>query len=169
MRAILLVLVALAAPAPVAAQCALCGKSEQAAATGGRTGEIPLRIDVDTQLDMGRVAAGAGGGEVEIDPATGARRLRGDVTDLGGFSLTGLVTVQGEPGAEIRVILPATVDLEGANGGVARVVGLTTDLGPSPRLGLDGRLQFRFGGRLQVSGVAGGDYRGRIPVTVEYQ
>jgi hypothetical protein len=30
-------------------------------------------------------------------------------------------------------------------------------------------LQFRFGGRLQVAGASGGDYRGRIPVTVEYQ
>ena len=44
-----------------------------------------------------------------------------------------------------------------------------TDLGAAPRLGIDGRLQFRFGGRLQVTGSADGDYRGRIPVTVEYQ
>ena len=48
------------------------------------------------------------------------------------------------------------------------VVGLATDLGAAPRLGIDGRLQFRFGGRLQVTGSADGDYRGRIPVTVEY-
>jgi hypothetical protein len=30
-------------------------------------------------------------------------------------------------------------------------------------------LQFRFGGRLQIAGLDDGDYRGRIPVTVEYQ
>ena len=82
--------------------------------------EIPLRVDVETQLDMGRVAVGAMGGEVEVDPVSGARRVRGDVVDLGGFALTGVVTVRGEPGAEVRVILPATVDLEGGDGRTAR-------------------------------------------------
>ena len=77
--------------------------------------------------------------------------------------------MRGEPGAEVRVFLPATVDLESGTGATARVVGLATDLGAAPRLGIDGRLQFRFGGRLQVTGSADGDYRGRIPVTVEYQ
>lgn len=169
LRPILGFLLVLAAPSAASAQCALCSTAERESATTGRKGETPLRVEVDTQLDMGRVAAGAGGGEVELDPATGARRLRGDVIDLGGFALTGVVTVHGEPGAEIRVILPATVDLEGGNGSIARVVGLATDLNAAPRLGPDGRLQFRFGGRLQVSGIGGGDYRGRIPVTVEYQ
>jgi len=160
---------ALAAPVAVSAQCVLCGKGEQAAVTTGRKGETPLRVEVDTQLDMGRIAAGTRGGEVELDPATGTRRLRGDVIDLGGFALIGVVSVQGEPGAEVRIFLPDSADLEGGNGNIARVVGLTTDLTSAPRLGPDGRLRFRFGGRLQVSGAAGGDYRGRIPVTVEYQ
>ena len=134
-----------------------------------RKSEIPLRIDVETRLDMGRIAVGAMGGEVELDPASGTRRLTGDLVDLGGFALGGTVTVRGEPGAAVRVILPASVDLESGHGRTARVTGLVTDLAAAPRLGPDGRLQFRFGGRLQVAAQGDGDYRGRIPVTVEYQ
>ena len=158
-----------ATPSGASAQCLLCGASESAKASASRSGQTPLHVEVETQLDMGRVAAGSGGGEVAIDPVTGVRRVSGDVRDLGGFALTGVVTVRGEPGAEVRVFLPATVDLESGTGATARVVGLATDLGAAPRLGIDGRLQFRFGGRLQVTGSADGDYRGRIPVTVEYQ
>lgn len=150
----------------------LCAKDGAAAGTATRSGEkseTPLRVEVETQLDMGRVAVGVGGGEVELDPLSGARRLRGDVVDLGGFAVTGTVTVRGEPGAEVRVILPTSVDLEGGYGRSARVSGLVTDLPAAPRLGADGRLVFRFGGRLQIAGLDDGDYRGRIPVTVEYQ
>lgn len=147
----------------------LCGKDGASPATASRKAETPLRVEVETQLDMGRIAVGATGGEVEIDPLTGVRRLRGGVVDLGGFALTGVVTVSGEPGAEVRVFLPPTVDLESGDGRTARVVGLSTDLSAAPRLGADGRLQFRFGGRLQVAALGDGDYRGRIPVTVEYQ
>lgn len=150
------------------AQCLLCAQ-DKAAGIASRKSEIPLRVDVDTQLNMGRVAVGAMGGEVELDPASGVRRVRGDVVDLGGFALTGTVTVRGEPGAEVRVILPASIDLESGHGRTARVTGLVTDLSAAPRLGSDGRLIFRFGGRLQVAALDDGDYRGRIPVTVEYQ
>jgi hypothetical protein len=155
------------APA-AAAQCLLCTQ-DKAAGVAARKAEVPLRVDVETRLDMGRVAVGAMGGEVEIDPASGTRRVRGDVVDLGGFALTGTVTVRGEPGAEVRVILPASIDLESGHGRTARVTGLVTDLSAAPRLGADGRLQFRFGGRLQIAGLDDGDYRGRVPVTVEYQ
>jgi hypothetical protein len=155
--------------APVAAaQCLLCAQDLSGGAATRRA-ETPLRVEVKTRLDMGRVAAGAMGGEVEIDPVSGARRVRGDVFDLGGFALSGIVTVRGDPGAEVRVILPASVDLESAQGRTARVTSLVTDLSAAPRLGPDGRLTFRFGGRLQVAGLDDGDYRGRIPVTVEYQ
>jgi hypothetical protein len=151
-----------------AAQCMLCAPDKVAGAATPQI-ETPLRVDIETQLDMGRVAVGAMGGEVELDPVSGARRVRGDVVDHGGFALTGIVTVRGEPGAEVRVILPPSVDLESGHGRTARVTGLVTDLAAAPRLGADGRLQFRFGGRLQVAALDDGDYRGRIPVTVEYQ
>lgn len=159
----------MAAPSPVAAQCLLCAPDGTHGAASTRKAETPLRIDIDTQLDFSRIAVGAMGGEVEIDPLSGARRLRGAVVDLGGFPVNGVVTVRGEPGAEVRVILPAIAELESGAGRTLRVTGLVTDLSPAPRLGPDGRLTFRFGGRLQVAGLDDGDYRGRIPVTVEYQ
>ena len=168
MRLFLGFVLALAGPPVAAAQCLLCAPDKSGGVATRQAG-TPLRVEVETQLDMGRVAAGAMGGEVEMDPVSGARRVRGDVFDLGGFALTGTVTVRGAPGAEVRVILPATVDLESGHGRTARVSGLITDLPAAPRLGVDGRLQFRFGGRLQVAGLDDGDYRGRIPVTVEYQ
>jgi len=155
------------APA-AAAQCLLCAPDKLTSAAA-REAEVPLRVEVETRLDMGRIAVGAMGGEVAVDPVSGARRLSGDVVDLGGFALSGTVTVRGAPGAEVRVILPTSVDLEGGHGRTARVTGLITDLSAAPRLGPDGRLQFRFGGRLQIAGADDGDYRGRIPVTVEYQ
>ncbi len=146
----------------------LCAQDKSGGATARPT-ETPLHVEIETRLDLGRVAAGAMGGEVEVDPVSGTRRVRGDVFDLGGFALSGTVMVRGEPGAEVRVILPASVDLEGGHGRTARVTSLVTDLSAAPRLGPDGRLQFRFGGRLQVAALDDGDYRGRIPVTVEYQ
>ncbi|WP_249340266.1 DUF4402 domain-containing protein [Sphingopyxis sp. 2PD] len=161
------VLTSLSAPA-AAAQCLLCAP-DKASGAAAREAEVPLRVEVETRLDLGRVAVGAMGGAVTVDPVSGARRLSGDVVDLGGFALTGIVTVRGAPGAEVRVILPASVDLEGGHGRTARVTDLATDLSAAPRLGPDGRLQFRFGGRLQIAGADDGDYRGRIPVTVEYQ
>lgn len=131
-----LLIALLVGAAPAGAQCLLC--QQDPATAWARKAETPLRIDVETRLDMGRVAVGAMGGEVEIDPASGARRLRGDVVDLGGFALSGTVTVRGEPGAEVRVILPASVDLESGHGRIARVSGLVTDLAAAPRLGPDG-------------------------------
>ena len=45
---------------------------------------------------------------------------------------------------------------------------VSTDLGSAPRLDASGRLTVRFGGELRVQGEAEGDYRGQVPVTVEY-
>jgi hypothetical protein len=38
----------------------------------------------------------------------------------------------------------------------------------TPQLDSSGNLAFRFGGRLSVAGDAEGDYRGDVPITVEY-
>lgn len=171
MRPIPALLLALAAPSAPSAQCLLCAKDAASPAASGRSDptETPLHVDIETQLDLGRVAVGAMGGAVELDPMSGARRLSGDLVDLGGFAVSGVVTVRGAPGAELRIVLPAAVELAGTGGRSATVTGLVTDLPPAPRLGPDGRLRFRFGGRLQLAALDDGDYRGRIPVTVEYQ
>ncbi len=45
---------------------------------------------------------------------------------------------------------------------------IVTDLPSLPRLDLSGSLSFRFGGRIEISGEAEGDYRGDLPITIEY-
>jgi hypothetical protein len=44
-----------------------------------------------------------------------------------------------------------------------------TDLPALPRLDAAGNLSFRFGGKLLVTGDADGQYRGDLPITVDYE
>ena len=153
-----------------AAPCLLCGAAPE---TGGRpladSDELPLRIEISAVLDFSRVAAGRGGGSVTLDPSSGQRRTAGDVRDLGGMALTGEAVVSGSPGRRIRIAIPAEIYLDSDQGRRARLADLATNLGAAPRLGPDGRLRFRFGGRLAVASDDDGSYRGRIPISVEYE
>jgi Domain of unknown function (DUF4402) len=165
-----LLLAALFWPSASAAPCLLC---DQSASGGDRpllgSGEMPLRIEISAALDFSRVATGGGGGTVTVDPVSGQRRLAGNIRDLGGIALTGEAMVSGSPGRAIRIAIPGEILLDGDQGRSARVIDVVTDLGPAPRLGPDGRLRFRFGGRLAVASDDDGNYRGRIPISVEYE
>lgn len=166
----LFILLALAAlPQAGAAQCLLCDKTGQQGAAPSGPVDAPLRIEIAAQLDFSRVGAGPGGGAVTIDPRTGARRLSGNVQDLGGMALSGEAVVTGTPGRGVRIFVPASIELDSDHGARARVTDVATDLSAAPRLGPDGRLRFRFGGRLQVAAGDDGNYRGRIPISVEYE
>lgn len=172
MRLLILALLAcspLPVAAPAAAQCLLCDQSAREAGGGASANDLPLRIEISAHLDFSRVATGHSGGAVNVDPRTGARRLTGNLLDLGGMALAGEAQVSGTPGRRIRVTMPTEILLDGDQGRSARVTDVTTDLGPTPQLGADGRLRFRFGGRLQVAHDDDGNYRGRIPIAVEYE
>ena len=161
----LIVLSAMAAlPGLAAAQCRLCAPSTQAGATD--VPDRPLTIEVDTSLNFSR-ATGASGGSIAIDERSGARQVVG-LTDLGGIAIKGSVRLAGTPGRRIRVVLPASVRLVSANGSMAEAVDLRTDLSPAPTLGADGILVFSFGGRLIVRADATGEFRGRVPITADY-
>ncbi len=163
-------LAALCWPSASAAPCLLCDQSSGNAHRPAPVNEeLPLRIEISAALDFSRVATGRSGGSVTVDPVSGQRRLSGDVRDLGGMALTGEALVSGTPGRAVRIAMPAEITLDGDQGRSARVVDVLTDLGPAPRLGPDGRLRFRFGGRLTVASDADGNYRGRIPISVEYE
>ncbi len=157
-------------PSASAAPCQLC---DQSGASANRlvpaNDELPLRIEISAALDFSRVATGRSGGSVTVDPVSGQRRLSGDVRDLGGMALTGEAMISGTPGRAVRIAIPPEIRLDGDQGRSARVVDVVTDLGPAPRLGPDGRLRFRFGGRLTVASDDDGNYRGRIPISVEYE
>ncbi|NJS14464.1 MAG: DUF4402 domain-containing protein [Sphingopyxis sp.] len=73
------------------------------------------------------------------------------------------------PGRGVRVFVPTAIELDGDQGRSARVIDLTTNLGPAPRIGPDGTLRFRFGGRLAVRSDDDGNYRGRFPISAEYE
>jgi hypothetical protein len=68
----------------------------------------------------------------------------------------------------VRIELPRRILLHSINGGQISVDDVASDLPSIPRLDGSGTLSFRFGGRLTVSGDADGEYRGDLPITVEY-
>lgn len=128
----------------------------------------PLRIIVTADLDFSRLAVGQGGGTVTLESG-GRASVAGDIAPVGGHGFTGRVGITGSPNRTVRIALPVEIELTSATGGVARVRGIAADVPPVARLGPDGRLEFAFGGRLELRGAASGDYRGRIPVTVSYE
>jgi hypothetical protein len=78
------------------------------------------------------------------------------------------VTVHGAANRALRVDLPRRIELYSLSGGRITLDDVTSDLPPAPRLDAAGNLSFRFGGRLLVSGDSDGQYRGDLPITVEY-
>lgn len=155
---------------PVAAQCLLCDKPQ--AAPGDDPSKIinlPLRVTINTRLDFSRAAiANIGQGTIVVSP-NGARTVSGNLEDLGGMGVAGTVEIWGTPLRRISVEMPTTVELRSADGSVATVTNFRTDLKKNPTLGLLGYLKFNFGGELRVTAGQSGQFRGRIPISVEYE
>lgn len=156
----------LATPAVGAAQCRLCAapvtSRDQAA------DQAPISLDVETRLDFDRlILLGEGEGTATLLP-NGTRSVSGVISDMTGRAMVGSGVVRGEAGRLVRVELPSRIDLYSLSGGRISIENVTSDLSPAPRLDASGSLNFRFGGRLHVSGDADGDYRGDVPITVEY-
>ena len=82
--------------------------------------------------------------------------------------MVGTVIVRGEPDRIVRVELPPQIDLYSLSGGQITFDDVSSDLPALPRLDSAGRLTFRFGGRLRVTGESDGEYRGDLPIIVEY-
>lgn len=163
------IVLALALPLPgtavVAQACQLCVAAPAPPAATLR----PLAITVEAALDFSTaVYAGRGSGSITIEARTGRRQMIGLVA-LGGPVLVGTVTVTGQPFARVAIDLPRAIVLNSNLGATADVTEIRTDLPPHPSIGADGRLVFTFGGRLTVRNGADGDFRGRIPVTAEYE
>ena len=155
---------ALGIAAPAAAQdCALCFSAPAA------PGERPLTIEISTGIAFSRLAiAGHDGGTAAIDPQTGAKRTGQGLLDLGGSAVQGRGRISGTPGRAVRIDLPSRVTMTAADGSSAMLTDLATDLPAWPVLDSSGTLEFGFGGRIEVRGSTGGNFRGRIPITVDY-
>ena len=146
--------------------CLLCGAAPERSIV--ERPRRPLQIEVETALDLGRVAQTGQGGEVGVDPTTGGRHVTGGLADLGGMALRGTVLLRGEPYTPVLISLPARVTLRAANGGTAEVTDLRTDVSGVPLLNGDGELRFSFGGRLVINGTISGLLRGSIPISADY-
>jgi hypothetical protein len=158
---------ALAMPAAAPAQCRLC-----ATPTTGAIGEEKsdvIRLEVQARLDFDQLILmdSASPGSARLLP-DGSSSVSGSIGALGGRAMVGSVIVRGAPGRLVRVALPSSINLYGLAGGSIRLDSLVTDLPSQPRLDSQGALQFKFGGELHVEGDASGDYRGDVPITVDY-
>jgi hypothetical protein len=159
-------LAAVAISSPAVAQCRLCEQPTTQAPVAGPDGDVELQIE--TKLDFDRlILSGTGVGAATIRP-DGSQLAEGAVINLGPRAMVGTVLVHGRAGRSVRVELPHRIELYSVGGGRMTLDDVTTDLPALPRLDAAGNLSFRFGGKLVVSGDADGQYRGDLPITVDY-
>lgn len=156
-----------AVPAPAAAQCRLCDIPTTAAEPANAP-DSPMRLEIEASLDFDRlVLTGPDGGTASLT-ATGSRSVTGSVSELSSRAMVGSAVIRGEPGRMVRIDLPSRIEMFGLSGSQIIIEDIASDLPASARLDSAGTLTFRFGGRLKILGDAEGDYRGDVPITVEY-
>ncbi len=157
---------AFAGVTPVPGQCRLC--TTKTTALTQSLGQDGIQLEIQTSLDFDRlVLAGEGSGAAVIRP-NGSNATEGALSGVSARAMVGTAVVHGIAGKAVRVELPRRIDLYSVSGGRISVDGVVSDLPSLPRLDSAGNLTFRFGGRLTVTGDAEGDYRGSMPITVEY-
>lgn len=158
-------LAAPALPQDVTAPCSLCAPKP---VEDGEKPTTPVKLDVEVNLDFDRlVLTGAGNGSAELDP-DGGRSVTGSISAISARAMVGEVVIRGEPGRYVRIELPPRIELQGYSGGTIRLESLRSNLPQMPRLDDNGRLRFRVGGVLQVSGDLSGSFRGDVPIEVDY-
>ncbi|HEY1144299.1 MAG TPA: DUF4402 domain-containing protein [Sphingomicrobium sp.] len=155
-----------AVAAPAGAQCRLCGKPSSIPDASASSDRIELNVEAGLDFDR-LVVVDSGDGSAVLRP-DGTSQVQGSVQSISGRAMVGEAHVHGEPGRSIRVDMPGRVDLRSMGGASIRIDEIVTDLPPFPKLDSSGNLSFRFGGRIRVSGNADGDFRGELPITVEY-
>ena len=160
------VVMALSAP-PANAQCRLCDTPTTSSPANETKGDVQLEIETHLNFDR-LIMFGEGDGDAVIRP-NGSRSVQGSVAEIGPRALVGTAVIHGEPGRLVRVDLPSRIELYSLGGDAIAFDQVTSDLPALPQLNSAGALTFRFGGRVRVTGNADGDYRGDLPITVEYQ
>ena len=152
---------------PAGAQCRVC--SAPVTTRDDSTANQDLKLEIETSINFDRlILLGEGEGAALIRP-DGSRAAEGAVTDVGPRAMVGTATVHGQAGKAVRVELPQRIELYSLSGGRIAFDEVVSDLPSLPRLDSAGNLSFRFGGRIKITGNAGGQYRGDLPITVEYQ
>jgi hypothetical protein len=158
--------IATVADAPAGAQCRLCATptTTPEAKTEGK----PVELQIESSLNFDRLILSGGGQGTAVIRPDGSSSAQGALEDISARAMVGSATVHGEPGRAVRIELPRRIVLYSLSGGQITFDEVVSDLPSLPRLDSAGNLNFRFGGRLTISGDADGDYRGDLPITVEY-
>jgi len=151
---------------PAGAQCRLCTHPTTERPEDKPDGDVELQIETALRFDR-LIISGSGGGAATIRP-DGGNSVEGSVVEMSPRAMVGTVTVHGVPNRSVRVDLPRRIELYSLSGGRITLDDVDTDLKGPPRLDAAGNLTFRFGGRLIVDGETDGQYRGDLPITVEY-
>lgn len=164
---IALLLGAFVMPGAAPAQCRLCAEPTTSPDPIGES--APIRLEVQARLDFDQIVLldSSSPGIARIAP-DGSSTTSGSIGTLSGRTMVGSVIIRGQPGRLVRITFPAAIELFSLTGSSIRMRALTSDLPTSARLDSQGSLQFRFGGEIEISGNAEGDFRGDIPFTVDY-
>jgi hypothetical protein len=151
---------------PAGAQCRLC--DTPTTTRDDPSGDGPVSLEIEASLDFDRlISLGGGEGTATLLP-NGQRSVTGMVGDLSGRAMVGSAVVHGEAGRAVRIELPSRIELYSLSGARITIDDIISDLPSGAKLDSAGALAFRFGGRLHISGDAEGEYRGDVPITVEY-
>jgi Domain of unknown function (DUF4402) len=156
-----------AAMSPARGQCRLCEKPTTISSEPA--GGDDIQLEIESSLDFDRlILAGDGQGAAVIRP-DGSNAAEGALSAVSPRAMVGTAVVHGAPGRAVRIELPRRIDLYSLSGARIALDNLVSDLPALPRLDSAGNLSFRFGGRITITGDSEGDYRGDLPITVEYQ
>ena len=153
-------------PAGLSAQCRLCD-TPQTQREAEDTAAVRLEVQAALDFDQLILLQSGGAGSARINP-DGSYSTSGALGMVGARAMVGSVVIRGEPGKAVQVLLPGSILLHGLRGGTIRLDSIVSDLSRDPRLDSNGELRIRFGGELKISGDVEGDYRGDIPLTVDY-
>lgn len=158
---------AAATASPASAQCRLCDKPTTGPQQEG--GADSIQLDIETSLNFDRLVLSGGGDGAAVVRPDGSTAAEGALTGVSARAMVGTAVVHGQPGRIVRVELPRRIDLYALSGGRITFDEVISDLPSLPKLDSTGTLSFRFGGRVRITGDSDGEYRGDLPITVEYQ
>ena len=159
--------VAAGIPAAAQAQCRLCTTPSTTHVEGDAADDVKLEIDTTLNFDR-LILASQGPGDATLRP-DGSGSATGSITNLSPRARVATVIVHGAPGRALRIDVPRRIDLFSLSGSRLTFDQVVTDAEALPRLDSAGNLTFHIGGRLRFMGDEDGDYRGDLPITVEYQ
>ncbi|HEX5236914.1 MAG TPA: DUF4402 domain-containing protein [Sphingomicrobium sp.] len=152
---------------PANAQCRLCDKPTTSPQQN--EGADSIQLEIETSLNFDRLVLSGGGDGAAVVRPDGSTAAEGALTGVSARAMVGTAVVHGQAGRTVRVELPRRIDLYSLSGGRIAFDDVVSDLPSLPKLDSTGTLTFRFGGRVRITGDSDGEYRGDLPITVEYQ